>query len=164
MPKRQQYESDNASAEDLRHGKKPKNLSNESKEQVDPVGTQMHKDDEGNEYWEVSSFKGTLMVGIREFYEKDGKMLPGKKGISLTTDQFASVLQILPQVEAALHSRGVSLPRPEYNTPVTTPEQKGVELEQESDEPDRKLIKSTADPIKPKTKKANHEATDDEDE
>ena len=28
---------------------------------------------------QVTEFKGNTMVGIREFYEKDGKMLPGKK-------------------------------------------------------------------------------------
>ena len=27
----------------------------------------------------VSEFKGKLMVNIREYYEKDGKSLPGKK-------------------------------------------------------------------------------------
>lgn len=27
----------------------------------------------------VSDFKGLTMISIREYYEKDGKMLPGKK-------------------------------------------------------------------------------------
>ena len=44
-------------------------------------------DTDGNKYWEISKarrvtiseYKGTKMVGIREYYEKDGQSLPGKK-------------------------------------------------------------------------------------
>lgn len=47
-----------------------------------------HVDDEGNFYWDlggkgrrvtVSEFMGNVMVSVREYYEKDGKSLPGKK-------------------------------------------------------------------------------------
>ena len=34
---------------------------------------------------EVSEFKGKKYVGIRKWYEKDGKMLPGK-GISMNVE------------------------------------------------------------------------------
>lgn len=102
MPKRKEaYDSDNGFVEDAPKNKKQKGGNTKA-----PVSSEMHKDDEGNEYWEVShrrhysesmrallsrfqisrtrrvqisSFKGNTMVGIREFYEKDGKMLPGKK-------------------------------------------------------------------------------------
>ena len=44
-------------------------------------------DANGDRYWEisklrrvtVSSFKGKTLVNVREYYEKDGKELPGKK-------------------------------------------------------------------------------------
>jgi hypothetical protein len=44
-------------------------------------------DANGDRYWElskmrrvtVSSFRGKTMVNIREYYEKDGQVLPGKK-------------------------------------------------------------------------------------
>ncbi|KAF7981835.1 hypothetical protein HWV62_31361 [Athelia sp. TMB] len=39
----------------------------------------------------VRSFKGTSMLDIREFYEKDGKELPGKKGISINEEQWAKI-------------------------------------------------------------------------
>lgn len=44
-------------------------------------------DANGDQYWEVSkmrrvtvsSFRGKTMVNVREYYEKDGQELPGKK-------------------------------------------------------------------------------------
>lgn len=45
------------------------------------------RDDNGDVFWEltdtrrltVSEFKGKTMISVREYYEKDGKSLPGKK-------------------------------------------------------------------------------------
>ncbi|XP_062093537.1 RNA polymerase II transcriptional coactivator KIWI-like [Humulus lupulus] len=36
----------------------------------------------------VRHWQGKIFIDIREFYLKDGKQLPGKKGISLTMDQW----------------------------------------------------------------------------
>ena len=49
--------------------------------------TSVKTDEDGNKYWALSSsrrvtiseFKKNSMVSIREYYEKDGKHLPGKK-------------------------------------------------------------------------------------
>ena len=48
-------------------------------------------DADGNSYWEISKsrrvtvtdFKGKTFVNVREYYEKDGKDLPGKKVCTL---------------------------------------------------------------------------------
>ncbi|KAJ6172436.1 hypothetical protein N7470_001503 [Penicillium chermesinum] len=79
-------------------------------------------DDNGDKFWEVSknrrvtlsNFRGKNMVSIREYYEKDGKALPGKKGISLPMDQFSAFITLLPEIEEALveageHPRGQTM-------------------------------------------------------
>lgn len=83
-------------------------------------------DTNGDSYWEisklrrvtVSSFRGKTMVHIREYYEKDGQELPGKKGISLPIDQFTSLVSALPDIELALKEHGETVPRPVYADPA----------------------------------------------
>ncbi|KAL5714527.1 hypothetical protein ACHQM5_016475 [Ranunculus cassubicifolius] len=43
----------------------------------------------------VKSWKGMMMVEIREYYEKDGKQLPGKKGIMPNWDVSLSEWKVL---------------------------------------------------------------------
>ncbi|KAE8361029.1 transcriptional Coactivator p15-domain-containing protein [Aspergillus caelatus] len=88
-------------------------------------------DANGNRYWEISklrrvtisSFRGKTLVNIREYYEKDGQELPGKKGISLPIDQFSSLVTLLPEIELTLKDSGVSVPRPDYACRHSIPNQ-----------------------------------------
>ncbi|ETI24999.1 hypothetical protein G647_04369 [Cladophialophora carrionii CBS 160.54] len=109
-------------------------------------------DADGNKYWEIakarrvtlSEYKGQTMVGIREYYEKDGQWLPGKKGISLTLDQYSALIQITPQIEDLLKSQGEKVPRPNYNgnAPAEDQDQDDSEGEQKDVKPN---IDATSD-------------------
>ncbi|KAF4501702.1 transcriptional Coactivator p15 family [Fusarium agapanthi] len=85
------------------------------------------KDDDGNPFWElsnkrrvgVSDFSKKTFVNIREYYDKDGKTLPGKKGISLSIEQYNAFLKAVPQINAALRAKGLLVEGDVADEPVT---------------------------------------------
>lgn len=119
------------------------------------------RDKEKNLYWEiskarrvtVSEFKGKQMISVREYYEKDGDWLPGKKGISMTLDQYAGLISVLPGIEKELRRSGIQdVPRPDYSSVDNAGGGIKTEVEDEDD------TEQGADT------RANHEATSDEDD
>ncbi|GMR45096.1 hypothetical protein PMAYCL1PPCAC_15291 [Pristionchus mayeri] len=51
----------------------------------------------------VRSFKGQTYIDIREYYmDKDGQMKPGKKGISLSTEQYANFKKTIGYIDGKL--------------------------------------------------------------
>ena len=84
-PKSRKYVEDYDSDDGFVEGApKSKKLKSEPKPKK-TVTQEVQKDDEGNEYWEISGkrrislsqFKNMTMIGIREYYEKVGFMTRG---------------------------------------------------------------------------------------
>ncbi|PGG97966.1 hypothetical protein AJ79_09021 [Helicocarpus griseus UAMH5409] len=117
--KRRQPQSDEEQAQ-IKRAKKDNNDSNASPEGSSAAEKKI--DSNGDPYWNISrqrrltisSFKGRTLVNVREYYEKDGQELPGKKGISMPLGQFNTLVQLLPDVEVAIKEKGGSLDRPSY--------------------------------------------------
>lgn len=86
-------------------------------------------------------------MNIREYYQADGKWLPGKKGISMTVEQYSALISIMPQIEDLLSEKGENVPRPKFE--VVAPARDEDEEDGDGEDED---------------KKANIEATSDEEE
>lgn len=121
------------------------------------------RDADNNLYWEiskarrvtVSDFKGKKMIAIREYYEKDGDWLPGKKGISMSLEQYAGLVSVLPGVENELRRSGIQdVPRPNYE--AIDGGESGLKQEDEEATEDSEEGNTSG--------RANHEATSDEEE
>ncbi|KAI1344746.1 transcriptional Coactivator p15-domain-containing protein [Xylariaceae sp. FL0016] len=94
---------DGGAASSKKKSKKPKTDSNSG------------KDAEGNSFWAlsnnrrvtISDFKGKTFVNIREYYtDASGDMKPGKKGITITPEQYNAFLEAIPAINAALSKKG----------------------------------------------------------
>ena len=91
--------------------KSPKQLKLESKDSLQEKKALKSSINAENEtYWPltgtkrltISTFKGKKLIQIREYYEKDGEMRPGKKGIALNMDDFDTFCSLIPQIKSAL--------------------------------------------------------------
>ena len=91
-------------------GEEPKPKKSKSDKPSSSSAKAPLRDDEGCAYWELSNnkrvkvrgFKGKTYVDIREYYEKGGKYLPGKKGISLNVEQWQFLKSVMSEVDGAV--------------------------------------------------------------
>ena len=89
------------------------------------------------------------------------------KGISLSIEQYTALIEILPDIERVLKSKGVEVPRPQYGkaTSKTVEEEQDVDEDEDDDEEfETSKSKGKLEKFKLKPNHANHEATSDEDE
>ncbi|KAK3685047.1 RNA polymerase II transcriptional coactivator-like protein [Podospora appendiculata] len=116
-------------------------------------------DADGNMYWEIgpmrrvntASFKGKTLINIREYYTApDGESKPGKKGISLSLEQYQQLLKIIPDLNKDLRSQGHEVDDPDVGAEPADLSVKPASVKKEK--------KSK------KAKKSNIEETSDEDE
>ncbi|VDM33165.1 unnamed protein product [Hydatigera taeniaeformis] len=58
----------------------------------------------GRKYVSVRSFRGRMLVDIREYYEdkSDGGLKPGKKGISLNAEQWENLKNLADVIDSSL--------------------------------------------------------------
>lgn len=70
---------------------------------------ELKHDDDGNPYFELSlnrrisirKWQNKVLIDIREYYEdKDGTQKPGKKGISLSIEQYESLKKLIPLLDS----------------------------------------------------------------
>jgi hypothetical protein len=55
----------------------------------------------------ITSFKSARLINIREYYTNPaGEYLPGKKGISLSVEQYKKLLEAIPGINRALRVMG----------------------------------------------------------
>ncbi|XP_077988980.1 activated RNA polymerase II transcriptional coactivator p15-like [Glandiceps talaboti] len=50
-------------------------------------------------YVNVRDFKGKVLVDIREYYDAGGELKPGRKGISLTREQWEKLKECVDEID-----------------------------------------------------------------
>lgn len=94
------------------------------------------------------------------------------QGISLTTDQYNAIIEILPQVNEVLSGKGIAVSQPKFDQVATSKsnkadtgedkKQESEDVEEEEEEPP--AIQSAKSKLDKFRHKQNHEATSDEEE
>ena len=68
---------------------------------MEPIEITSPERKSANRYVSVSSFKGVKYIDIREMFEKEGKLLNGKKGITLKLDELEALVEMYEKIKNA---------------------------------------------------------------
>ncbi|XP_015523599.1 activated RNA polymerase II transcriptional coactivator p15 [Neodiprion pinetum] len=117
MPKSKKYveSSDDSSDSEPKSEKKVSKKSKRENSDVEASQSKKPKKEKKEEdnAWDlgnnrqvtVREFKGKLLIDIREmYYDKEGELKPGKKGISLNTAQWRKFVDAVADVDEAVKS------------------------------------------------------------
>lgn len=70
----------------------------------------VHVDSEGRfelgnkKLLDVRKFKGKILIDVREYYEEGGALKPGRKGISLSLEQWRALESIVGEVDKKIET------------------------------------------------------------
>ncbi|XP_028048633.1 activated RNA polymerase II transcriptional coactivator p15 isoform X2 [Monomorium pharaonis] len=120
MPKSKEYVSDSddsSSEEEVKSSKKKqkrdRDVEDKAKDEKKPAKKAKTEDEEtiwdlgNNRQVNVRNFKGKYYVDIREmYYDKDGDLKPGKKGICLTMQQWRKFMEVVEEVDKVAKLKG----------------------------------------------------------
>eukprot|EP00946_MAST-07B_sp_MAST-7B-sp1_P005137 g5137.t1 len=59
---------------------------------------------DGKRRVQVRTYRGQVLIDVREFYEKDGELRPGKRGLSLKVDQWKRLVAWIPKINETIES------------------------------------------------------------
>lgn len=81
-----------------------KSTSNKAKEPTTTSCDESTFEISGKRRVTVRKFRSSVLIDIREYYEDkaSGEDRPGKKGISLTKDQYEKLKELIPEIDAAV--------------------------------------------------------------
>ncbi|KAG7213867.1 hypothetical protein KM043_003075 [Ampulex compressa] len=115
MPKSKEYvSSDDSSEEEVKPKKKLKKDTESEEKAVTSKKPKKDTNSDEENVWDLGSnrlvtireFKGKLYVDIREmYYDKDGDLKPGRKGISLNMAQWRKFMSYVEEVDKVAKSK-----------------------------------------------------------
>jgi hypothetical protein len=117
--KRRRHDDDddeNSSDEDVKSSRMSSKQKEKGKEKEKPKGKEAdsRKRDrsEKPDHWDlgqkkrvsINVFRGKTLIDIREYYEDEGELKPGKKGISLTKEQWEKLKKQMEEIDEVLET------------------------------------------------------------